>query len=54
MIYPTLDEAEMLGYQKMIDVAKEIWDNQHGISKARRKEADASKQINFLKYHGYF
>jgi hypothetical protein len=46
MIYPTLDEAEMQGYQKLMDVAKEIWDNQHGIAKARRKEAEASK---FLK-----
>lgn len=45
MIYPTLDEAEMQGYQKILDVAKEIWDNQGGISRARKKEAEASKTL---------
>jgi len=43
MIYPTHDEADMQGYQKILDIAKEIWDNQGGISRARRKEAEASK-----------
>jgi hypothetical protein len=45
MIYPTHDEAEMQGYQKILDIAKEIWDNQGGISRARRKEAEASKTL---------
>ena len=45
MIYPSHDEAEMLGYQKILDVAKEIWDNQGGIPRARKKEAEASKRL---------
>jgi hypothetical protein len=45
MIYPTHDEAEMQGYHKILDVAKEIWDNQGGISRARKKEAEASKLL---------
>lgn len=45
MIYPSNDEAERQGYQKILDVAKEIWDNQGGISRARKKEAEASKKL---------
>jgi hypothetical protein len=45
MIYPSHDEAEIQGYQKILDIAKEIWDNQGGISRARRKEAEASKTL---------
>jgi hypothetical protein len=53
MIYPTFDEAEMQGYQKILDVAKEIWDNQGGIARARKKEAEASKSVLEFKYFSY-
>ncbi len=53
MIYPTQNEAEMIGYQKILDAAKEIWDNQGGISRARRKEAEASKRHSIKNNHDY-
>jgi hypothetical protein len=45
MIYPTENENEMTQYYKILEVAKEIWDSQHGINKARRKEIEGSKSI---------
>ena len=49
LIYPSQNEEEMVEYQKMLDVSREIWESQQNIARIKRKEKpDQNKRPGFF------
>lgn len=49
LIYPSQNEEDMVEYQKMLEISREIWESQQNIARIKRKEkTDSSKKPGFF------
>lgn len=50
LIYPSQNDEEMAEYQKLLDVAKEIWESQQNIARLKKRDnkTDNNKRPGFF------